>query len=106
LTKLYRIHCSQTPIPIERYIINFMDEVPTPDVGNILVQMDLGNQTFHFFRPIDQNPPYAGQKEIESLFWAMDFEQVINLFLSVLLEKQVVLISKSRTLLMNASVAI
>ena len=30
LKEIYRIHLSNTPIPIERYIVNIMDEIPVP----------------------------------------------------------------------------
>lgn len=53
LKQLYRIHLSKTPIPIERYIINIMDEISVPDKGNILVSHEIGNESISFFRPID-----------------------------------------------------
>jgi len=31
LKQLYRIHLSHTPIPIERFIVNVMEEIPVPD---------------------------------------------------------------------------
>jgi DENN (AEX-3) domain len=38
LKQLYRIHLSHTPIPIERYIVNVMEEIPVPDkAGQITV---------------------------------------------------------------------
>ena len=43
LKQLYRIHLSHTPIPIERYIVNIMDEIPVPDKGNTLVLHEIGN---------------------------------------------------------------
>lgn len=43
LKQLYRIHLSKTPVPLERYIINIMDEIPVPDRGNIMVMHELGN---------------------------------------------------------------
>jgi hypothetical protein len=44
LKQLYRIHLSTSSIPIERYIVNIMDEIPVPDKGNILVLHEIGNQ--------------------------------------------------------------
>ena len=43
-------------LPIERMIVNIMDEVPLPDLGNNMVVYD---DTINFYRPIDQYPPYA-----------------------------------------------
>ena len=65
---------SNTPIPIERYIINIMDEIPVPDKGGILVLHEIGNQTIPFFRHIDQYPPYATKHDIEYLFRALSAE--------------------------------
>jgi hypothetical protein len=45
-------------IPIERFIQNIMDEVPLPDLGKNLVQVEM-QEKISFCRPIDQNPPYA-----------------------------------------------
>ena len=43
-------------IPIERFIVNLMEEVPLPDLGNNMVVYD---ESINFYRPIDQYPPYA-----------------------------------------------
>lgn len=44
LKQLYRIHLSHTPIPIERYIVNIMEEIPVPDkAGQIIVMHDIGD---------------------------------------------------------------
>lgn len=54
LKQLYRIHLSNTPIPIERYIVNIMEEIPVPDKqGQIQVCHEIGNQEVVFFRAID-----------------------------------------------------
>ena len=74
LKQLYRIHLSSTSIPIERYIVNIMDEISVPDKGNILVLHEIGNQTVTFFRNIDMYPPYASKNDIEYLFRALDAE--------------------------------
>lgn len=43
-------------IPIERFVVNIMDEVPLPDLGNSMVAYE---ENVNFYRPIDQYPPYA-----------------------------------------------
>jgi len=40
-------------IPLERFIVNIMDEIPMPDKGGILIQHEIGTQIIPFFRPID-----------------------------------------------------
>lgn len=44
LMQLFRMQISQTrlQIPMERYIINMMDEIPLPDEGTLLVQHEIG----------------------------------------------------------------
>lgn len=43
LKQLYRVQISQTrsKIPLERHVINFMEEIPLPDEGRLLVQHEL-----------------------------------------------------------------
>ena len=55
---------------------------------------------------IDQYPPYAKRADIEYLFRALNAEQVIDIFLALLLEKKVLLISKYKALLTHASIAL
>lgn len=59
LKQLYRLHLSHSAIPIERYICNFTDEIPTPAKGRDLVQYEMGSSLISFCRPLDQIPPYA-----------------------------------------------
>ena len=49
-------------LPIERMIVNIMDEVPLPDLGNNMVVYD---DTINFSRSIDQYPPYADVSPIQ-----------------------------------------
>lgn len=54
LKQVYRIHLSQTPIPIERFIVNIMEEIPVPDkAGQITVLHEIGNQQIPFYRAVD-----------------------------------------------------
>ena len=43
-------------IPIERFVVNIMDEVPLPDLGNNMVAYE---ENINFYRPVDQYPPYT-----------------------------------------------
>jgi hypothetical protein len=53
LKKLYGIHLSKNPVPIERYIVNVLEEIPVPDKGNVMVIHEIGNSSIAFYRPID-----------------------------------------------------
>jgi len=59
LKQLYRLHFSQSHLPLERYICNFTDEIPVPIKGQNLVQYEIASNIISFFRPLDQIPPYA-----------------------------------------------
>ena len=51
LNKLYQVHLSQNMhIPIERFVLNIMDEVPLPDLGGNMVAYE---ENINFYRPID-----------------------------------------------------
>lgn len=101
LKQLYRVQISQTrsKIPLERHVINFMEEIPLPDEGRLLVQHELEGQVVQFFRPTDQNPPIVGREEIENLFKCLDIDKVIEIFQCLLLEKKVLMISTHKALL-------
>jgi hypothetical protein len=44
LKQLYRIHLSHTPIPIERFVVNVMEEIPVPDKqGHLQILHEIGN---------------------------------------------------------------
>jgi hypothetical protein len=44
LKQLYRIHLSHTPIPLERFVVNIMEEIPVPDKqGQVQVLHEIGN---------------------------------------------------------------
>jgi hypothetical protein len=51
-------------IPIERFVVNIMDEVPLPDLGSSMVAYE---ENVNFYRPIDQYPPYADVSPFEYL---------------------------------------
>lgn len=54
LKQLYRIHLSHTPVPIERFVVNLLEEIPVPDkAGAVQVLHEIGNQPVPFYRPVD-----------------------------------------------------
>lgn len=66
-------------IPIERFIVNVVDEVPLPDKGNIMIQHDM-EETILFFRPVDQYPPFVTKTAVQNLFKALSVDDVLELF--------------------------
>ena len=45
--QLYRIYKNETPIPLERYVMNFMFDVPLPPCGDTRVQYTLADETVY-----------------------------------------------------------
>lgn len=86
LNCLYRIHLSQNMhTPLERFILNIMDEVPLPDLGHNLVQLQI-EETIGFHRPTDQYPPYTSKVGVQNVFKAMSVEHTLEIFYQLLLE--------------------
>ena len=67
-------------IPLERFIVNVMDEIPLPDKGNMLVQHEIANVTLPFFRPVDSYMPNATKIAIENLFRCLTVEDILEIF--------------------------
>lgn len=49
--QIYRATLSQSPMPVERYIANFVREIPLPPPGQIQVQLALPDRTLIISRP-------------------------------------------------------
>ena len=86
-------------IPLERFILNVMDEIPLPDKGNLLIQHEIGTNTIPFYRPIDQYPPYATKTCIENLFKCLTVDYVIEIFMQLALERKLLFVSRHKSLL-------
>jgi len=103
LKSLFSIQFSKTPIPIERYICNFVNEIPVPDKGNILVEYDIGGKTIPFYIPVDQYSPYASTIDIEYTFKALKCEEVVMSIIQLSLEKKILLVSRFKSLLYSVA---
>lgn len=68
LKSLYSIHLSKSPLPLERIITNFVDEVPRPNKGQICIQYNIGSNSLFFYRPVDMYMPYVERRDIELIF--------------------------------------
>ena len=65
--------------PLERFILNVMDEVPLPDLGNNMVHLEI-EETISFCRPMDQYPPYTSKVGVQNVFKALSVENVLEIF--------------------------
>ena len=96
LTGVYRMSLTPSPLPLERVICNFMQEVPVPPLGEIKVQYSLptdGAGIITFARPPPNNPFGFHHFPIQLLFQSLDFAHVLLLFECMLCERRILLLS-------------
>ena len=101
LCGLYRLSLSpDLAIPVERYICNFIDEVPSPPAGRVDVTYYLGEQAAITFRcPPANEPNVWSGLPLSPLFECLSPESVLALFALVLTERQVIFVSSQYSLL-------
>lgn len=94
LKTLYRISISTSPLPIERYVSNYVSEVPLPPRGFTRVQCSIGDVTLNLERPPVNRLPLVSLG-LETLFSLLSTHHIEFVFASLLREKKVVLCSNS-----------
>ncbi|CBJ25874.1 conserved unknown protein [Ectocarpus siliculosus] len=99
LLNLYRISLSPFQIPLERYVGNFLLEVPTPSPGRVEVLYNMGNTTITFACPPPNKPVAWGSVPFEPLFQCLSHENIVILLTCLLLERSIVLKSSQLSLL-------
>jgi hypothetical protein len=105
LATLFRIYKAESPIPLERYIINFMFDVPLPPRGDTRVQYTLADETFFISRPEPNELPLL-DLSMKSLFEFLSLENVVTVIGLLLCERSVVLCSRNVSLLTPAGEAL
>ncbi|KUF86698.1 DENN domain-containing protein 5B [Phytophthora nicotianae] len=93
LQQIYRVTLSESPMPIERYIANFLVEIPLPPPGQIQVQLTLPDRNLIISRPPKNELPLV-DFPFRPLFQVLDMNNVLLVFSCVALELKVVLCSK------------
>ncbi|KAE9028424.1 hypothetical protein PR003_g12418 [Phytophthora rubi] len=93
LQQIYRVTLSEPPMPIERYIANFLVEIPLPPPGQIQVQLTLPDRNLIISRPPKNEFPLI-DFPFRPLFQVLDLNNVLLVFTCVALELKVVLCSK------------
>lgn len=108
LTELYRLSLTPSLLPLERYISNFMLEVPLPPMGNLRYAYTISNRTL-FFANNPPNNPLAYQQHssgsdsrasrILTLFELLDVENILFIIECILGEKRILFLSNRLSLL-------
>eukprot|EP00752_Nemacystus_decipiens_P011001 g9775.t1 len=102
LQQIYRIGLSEAPLPIERYISNFVCEVPLPPQGQVEVNYALPDRTLTITRPPKNRLPLV-DFSYRPLFASLSVENVLCAFGLLLTEAKVALCSSHYALLAPAA---
>ncbi|KAF2074373.1 hypothetical protein CYY_004307 [Polysphondylium violaceum] len=100
LNEIYhKVFFSSTPLPIERYIYNLVQEIPLPQPGANIVSFNLGGQTqIPLKRPSDCLLP-TPDLSFNILFKCLDIRNVLLVLKCILLEEKIIIISSQYSLL-------
>lgn len=103
---LHQISLTASTTPIERYICNFIDDVPAPPAGRIDVTYYLGEQAISFRCPPANEPNVWSGMPLFPLFECLSPENILALFTCVLVERQIIFVSSQYSLLTVCAEAI
>ena len=87
------------PIPFERYILNFVAEIPVPPPGLLRLRCILPDSTLvSYARPAHNRLPLC-DSDYRSLFRVLDVDNIIRVFTCLCTEQKALLVSSSYSLL-------
>lgn len=95
LCQLYRISLTPSAIPIERYICNFIDDVPAPPAGLVDITYYLGDHAITFRCPPANQPNVWSGVPMGPLFECLDPDNILMLLSAVLVRRHFFLYSAS-----------
>jgi hypothetical protein len=98
LSQIYRIYKAEAPIPIERYVMNFVFDIPLPPRGDTRVQYTLADLTLFISRPMPNELPLLNLS-MKPLFQALSLENIVTVIGYLLCERSVVLCSRQIAML-------
>merc|ERR1712154_601183 len=103
LQTIYRVtKTPSAPIPVERYLMNFMHEVPVPPMGKTSVQFVVGDVSITLRRAPANQLPFLNVDAL-NMFKCLSVGNVLTLFKALLQEQKTVLISSHLHLLLEVA---
>lgn len=123
LCQLYRISLSPSVMPLERYICNFLDDVPAPPPGRVSHLVRIGQLSFHngnvilfsvsqvainyymgdlavsFQCPPANRPHVWNSFPVDPLFECLNLSNVLLVMSAILAERQIIFVSTQLSLL-------
>jgi len=98
LQQLYRISLAGAPLPIERYIANFVMELPLPPRGLVEVKFGFIDRNCNIARPPVNRLPLC-DFSYRPLFGTLSVNNIITVMSNLLVETRIALCSKHYSLL-------
>jgi len=98
LARLYHLSLSSSPLPIERYVVNFVKEVPLPPKGITEISYTLPGYNYRISRPPRNKMP-AVDFSYRPLFATLSNDTIMMIFFLLCLEEKVVVSSSIKALL-------
>jgi hypothetical protein len=98
LQQLYRISLSSAPLPLERYIANFVFEIPLPPKGCVELKYGIADKTITITRPAPNKLPLV-DFSFRPLFSTLSLTNILTLWTYLLVENRVAICSKHYSLL-------
>ena len=98
LRKLYRVSLSDSPLPLERFIANFVSEVPLPPRGQVEVKVALPEKVVMISRSPKNELPGLNFS-LRPLVQLLSIDNIVTIFGCLLVEAKVALVSRHLSLL-------
>ncbi|CAM9133700.1 unnamed protein product, partial [Ectocarpus fasciculatus] len=99
LCQLYRISLSPSVMPLERYICNFLDDVPAPPPGRVAINYYMGDLAVSFQCPPANRPHVWNSFPVDPLFECLNLSNVLLVMSAILAERQIIFVSTQLSLL-------
>ena len=107
LCHIYRLSLTPCYIPLERYICNFLDDIPLPPSGKMEVSYFIGTEVVHFTRPPCNEPQvWSMNMALQPLFECLSLHNILTILTAILSERQIVFVSSQYSLLTLTAEAI
>ena len=98
LEQLYRISLSSSPLPIERYIVNFVSEIPLPPRGRVEVHYTLPDRVICVTRPPKNQLPMV-DFSYRPLLTCLSVDNIILVFRALCCERKLCFFSETIAIL-------
>jgi hypothetical protein len=98
LQQIYHVSLSNSPLPIERYILNFIRDLPLPPQGRIEVLYSLPESQLSITRPLKNQLPMI-DFSYRPLFTCLSIDSILTVFNCLCLEMTICITSRNIALL-------